>query len=183
MYVEKHIRSQIKQLYKDVLSQKFNSERQTFKNSLSIATQSPDEFAYDLMKGPGYMAVVAGEVVHIVKCVPAEIKMDHGKSCYAELQITRNNKTYFLTPRTHILKTHATDCYPLNTMLVKNGTKYLHSLLPQRSPQLLSQLQHLRGNKPIHHNLLPTEFTQNTNSTKLETELCFQWNDQQFSMI
>ena len=68
------------------------------------------------MKGPGYMAVVAGEVVHIVKCVPVEIKMEHGESCYAELQITRNNKTYFLTPRTHILKTQGTQI-PCNRML------------------------------------------------------------------
>ena len=86
------------------------------KNSLSIATQSPDEFAYDSMKGPGYMAVVAGEVVHIVKCVPVEMKMEHGESCYAELQVTRNNKTYFLTARTHILKTHGTQI-PCNRLL------------------------------------------------------------------
>ena len=30
--------------------------------------------------------------------------MEHGKSCYAALQITRNNKTFFLRPRTWILK-------------------------------------------------------------------------------
>ena len=50
----------MKQLYKDVITQKCNLVKQTLKNALSIATQSLDEFAYDLMKGPGYMAVVAG---------------------------------------------------------------------------------------------------------------------------
>ena len=77
-------------------------------NSLSIATRSPDEFAYHLMKGPGYMAVVGGEVVHIIKCVPVEVTVQHGKNCYAELQVSRNNVTYFLTPRTHILKLKGT---------------------------------------------------------------------------
>ena len=76
---------------------------------MSIATQAPDGFAFDLMKGPGYMAVVAGEVVHIVKCVPVEIKMKHGDTCFAELQVTRNNQTFFLTPRTHVLKTRGTE--------------------------------------------------------------------------
>ena len=74
VYVEKHIRSQMKQLYNDVIAQKCNLEKQTLKNSSSIATQAPDEFAFDLIEGPGYMGVVAGEVVHIVKCVPVEIK-------------------------------------------------------------------------------------------------------------
>ena len=52
------------------------------------------------MKGPGYIAVIAGKVVHIVKCVPVEVKMEHGESCYAELQVTRDNKTFSMIPRT-----------------------------------------------------------------------------------
>ena len=117
VYVEKHIREQMKNLYRGVLVQRCNLERQTIKNSLSIAKQSPDDFAFDLMKGPGYMGVSAGEVVHIVKCVPVEVKVHHGSHCYAELEVTRNNSTFFLTPRTHILK--------------KIGTRVLcNSLLP-----------------------------------------------------
>ena len=116
VYVEKHLRSQMKQLYKDALTQECKLEKQTLKNSLSIVTQSADKFTFDLMKGPGYMAVVAGEVVYIIKCVPVEIKMEHGESCYAELQVTRNNKTLFPTPRAHILKTQGTQI-PSNRML------------------------------------------------------------------
>ena len=86
----------MKLLYIVVISQKCNLEKQALKNSLSIATQAPDEFAFDLMKGPGYMVVVAGEVVRFVKCVPVDVKIEHGDSCYAELQVTRNDKTYFL---------------------------------------------------------------------------------------
>ena len=104
IYVEKHLRTQMKQLYRDTLIERCNLERQTLKSSLSIAKKSPDDFAFDLMKGPRYMGVAAGEVVHIVKCIPVDVKVEHGEFCYSELQVSRNNQTFFLTSRTHILK-------------------------------------------------------------------------------
>ena len=57
------------------------------------------------MKGPGYMAMVAGKVMHVIKCIPVEIKIKHRVQ---ELQVTYNNNTYFLTPKTHILKKRGT---------------------------------------------------------------------------
>ena len=109
VYVEKYVRIQLQQLYRDVITQRCNLEKQTLRNALSIATQAPDEFAYNLMKGPGYMAVVAGEAVHVIKCIPVEVKLEHGDLCYAELQVTRDNTTYFLSPKTHILKQKGTE--------------------------------------------------------------------------
>ncbi|XP_070529907.1 uncharacterized protein [Cardiocondyla obscurior] len=103
VYVEKHIRSQINSLYRDVLKQRCNLEQQVLKNALSIAVNSPDEFAYQIMKEPGYMAVISGEVVHIIKCTPVDVKIQHIKECYSELPVLKNNETYFLSPRTHIL--------------------------------------------------------------------------------
>ncbi|XP_070518973.1 uncharacterized protein [Cardiocondyla obscurior] len=103
VYVEKHIRSQMNSLYRDVLKQRCNLEQQVLKNALSIAVNSPDEFAYQIMKGPGYMAVISGEVVHIIKCTPVDVKIQHIKECYSELPVLKNNETYFLSPRTHIL--------------------------------------------------------------------------------
>ena len=52
VYVEKHIKTQIRSLYRDVLIQRCHLESQTLKNAVAIATQAPDEFAYNLMKGP-----------------------------------------------------------------------------------------------------------------------------------
>lgn len=42
-------------------------EREILKNSLSIVIMSLDQFAYNLMKGPGYMAMSTEEVVHVVR--------------------------------------------------------------------------------------------------------------------
>ena len=103
VYVEKHIRSQISQLYRNILLQQCNLELRTIQNALAIATRSPDIFAYHFMKGPGYMALLAGEVIHIVKCVPIEVKIAQTTDCYEQLPVLRGNKTYFLTPQTHIL--------------------------------------------------------------------------------
>lgn len=103
VYVEKHIRTQINQLYRNILLQQCNLELQLLQNSLAIASRSPDIFAYHFMKGPGYMALLAGEVIHIIKCVPVEVKLAQTQECYDQLPVVRGNQTYFLTPQTHIL--------------------------------------------------------------------------------
>lgn len=103
VYVEKHIRTQINELYRNILLQQCNLEQQMLQNALAIATQSPDIFAYHLMKGPGYMALLSGEVIHIVKCVPVEIRIARTEKCYDQLPVLRGNETHFLTPQTHIL--------------------------------------------------------------------------------
>ena len=115
VFVEKYIRNEMKYLYRDALYQRCNLERQTLRNALAIATRAPDEFAFHLMKSPGYMAVVAGEVVHRVKCLPVEVTVKHGDHCYTELQVSKENFTYYLSPRTHILKGKGTQisCNPL----------------------------------------------------------------------
>ena len=103
VYVEKHIRTQISELYRNILLQQCQLEQKLLRNSLAIATQSPDIFAYHFMKGPGYMALLAGEVIHIIKCVPIEVKVGQTNECYDQLPVIRENQTHFLTPQTHIL--------------------------------------------------------------------------------
>ncbi|KYN09194.1 hypothetical protein ALC57_18687 [Trachymyrmex cornetzi] len=92
VYVEKHIRSQMNLLYRDVLKQRCTLEQQVLKGALSLAINSPDEFAYQIMKGPGYMAVISGEVVHIIKCTPVDVKIQHVKECYSELPVQKPNQ-------------------------------------------------------------------------------------------
>jgi len=49
------------------------------------------------------MALLAGEVIHIIKCVPVEVKLASTTECYEQLPVLRGNTTYFLTSQTHIL--------------------------------------------------------------------------------
>ncbi|XP_048513395.1 uncharacterized protein LOC105693533 [Athalia rosae] len=103
IYVEKHIRQQMTELYKDVILQKCELEKQVLKNSLTLATILPDEFAYNVMGGPGHMATIAGEVAHIVKCIPVSCAVRETQDCYTELPVTIRNTSYFLIPKSKIL--------------------------------------------------------------------------------
>jgi len=103
VYVERHVRQQFDLLYRNILLEQCRLELRLLQNSLAIATHSPDIFAYHFMKGPGYMAVATGEVIHILKCVPIEVKIATLEECYDQLPVMRGNDTYFLTPQTHIL--------------------------------------------------------------------------------
>ena len=112
---------------------------------MTIATQAPDEFAFHLMKGPGYMAVVAGEVVHIVKRIPVEVTIKHGDKCYSELEVSRENNTYYLSPRTHILKGKGTQI-PCNALLPAyyflsdSWYKILPQLVESKTPTIIKPL-------------------------------------------
>lgn len=103
VYIEKHIKQQMTSLYHNVIQQKCDLERQVITNALSFATLQPEEFAYRLMKGPGYMAVTTGEAVQIIKCVPVEVTVRRTDKCYTELPVTVHNNSYFLTPKSRII--------------------------------------------------------------------------------
>ncbi|XP_026830963.1 uncharacterized protein LOC113563493 [Ooceraea biroi] len=55
------------------------------------------------MKGPGYMAVTAGEAVHVIKCIPVDVIVRRTKECYIELPVTVRNTSLFITPKSHVL--------------------------------------------------------------------------------
>jgi len=109
VYVEKHVRNQMTSLYYNVIQQKCELEREVLTNTLSFAALQPDEFAYRLMKGPGFMAVVAGEAIHVIKCVPVDVLVRKSEKCYVELPVTSRNTSLFLTPKSRILKRFGTE--------------------------------------------------------------------------
>lgn len=109
VYVERHIRTQITNLYSDIIHQKCQLEQQIILNAMALVQIMPEEFALAVMKEPGYTSIAAGEVVHIVKCVPINTRFRKTDKCYLELPVTYNNKTYFLKPNTRILVTTATE--------------------------------------------------------------------------
>ncbi|KYQ50688.1 hypothetical protein ALC60_10231 [Trachymyrmex zeteki] len=85
------------------LLQQCDLESRMLQNALAIAARSSDVFAYHFMKGSGYMALLAREVIYIVKYVPIEVKLAQKAECYEQLPVLRGNHTYFLTPQTHVL--------------------------------------------------------------------------------
>lgn len=115
IYVEKHVRTQLRSLYKDVMMQRCELEKQILTNALSTAAILPEKFARAVMKAPGYMAVIAGEVAHLVKCIPVDCTLRKTDNCYIELPVNCHNETYFLTTTSRmIVKSGSqTECNPI----------------------------------------------------------------------
>ncbi|KAH0946603.1 hypothetical protein HN011_012081, partial [Eciton burchellii] len=64
---------------------------------------APDEMAFRIMKTPVYAAVTAGEVIHLIKCIPVECRARQTNECHNELPVTYQNQIYLFTPRFRIL--------------------------------------------------------------------------------
>lgn len=125
VYVEKHVKTQLTRMYRDIMEQKCALERQILRNALSLSSIAPDEMAYRIMKMQGYTAVTAGEVIHLVKCVPVRCRIRHTEGCYNELPVVYRNESYFLLPRSRILVRKGTgkECNDLlPTMYKIDGT-------------------------------------------------------------
>lgn len=145
VYVEKHIQTQIEILYRNIIDKKCELERQVLENTISLAFNQPDLFAYHLMKGLGYTAIIAGEVAHIIKCIPVDVMIRSTNTCYQELPVTFARRSMFLAPKTRILKRTGTpiDCNPLlPTMYRVNGTwiGLIPHITSEQTPQTFKSL-------------------------------------------
>ena len=109
VYTERHIRTQMENLYQHLIKQKCELERDVLVMQLSIASYAPQEFAYLRMKEPGYTATLLGEVINIMKCQPVEVTIRKTDRCYNELPITYLNKTSFMSPKSHLIQFKATE--------------------------------------------------------------------------
>lgn len=109
VYIERHIRTQMTNLYYDIVHQKCELERDVLQTQLSMASIAPDEFAYLRMKSPGYTAQILGEVIHIIKCQAVEVSNRATDKCFSELPVYYNNQTYYMTPKNHLLTKLATE--------------------------------------------------------------------------
>jgi len=114
IFVKKHVKTQLTQLHCDMMEQKCALEKQILQNALSLSSIAPDEMAHRIMKAPGYTAVTVREVVHLIKCIPAECRVRQTESCI-ELPVTHGNTSAFLLPGSRILTKTGTlrDCSEL----------------------------------------------------------------------
>lgn len=178
IYVEKHVRGQINSLYRDILIQRCGIERQVLQNALSTAGILPEQFAYTVMKGPGYMAVIAGEVAHIVKCIPVECKLRRTTACYHELPVTYKNSSLFLSTTSRMLLKSATqiDCDPvLPTQYRIEGTWYRFTPQPIEvlPPQQLEPLSKPTWKYISPGNLASSGIYSETDIEKLRDRIMF----------
>lgn len=82
-------------MYYDILKHKCELERKTLNLALSIVIQAPEEFAFRFMKEPVHM-MIAGEVIHLVKCLQVKLKCRDTKESCNQLQVSQGEKKFFL---------------------------------------------------------------------------------------
>lgn len=143
VFMMRHVRMQIDELYQKVRQDKCQVEQLALRNELAIASISPSLFAYNYFKEPGYIAIKAGEVVHVAKCKRVAVKVRSTDECYEDLPVKYKNQSMFLTPVTRILKrtSLSTECNPtLGTYYEVNGIWYLigKQLHQSIKPQVLA---------------------------------------------
>lgn len=106
IYTERHLRNELSNLYIDLLTKVCETEKQILETQLAIARVDPNAFAYARTKQPGFTANKLGEMIYLMKCVPAEVEIRKTDQCYNELPVTYKNASYFMTSNNHLLEKH-----------------------------------------------------------------------------
>lgn len=128
IFLDRHFSNQIENLHTAILKRRCESKTAELRQLLNLAHLSPDLFAYTIMQGPGYVAHVAGEVVHVVKCAPVEVNLATDlQECYENLPVYHNEELRFLTPKTRILIKNGIQvkCNPLLPSYFKIGKQWI----------------------------------------------------------
>lgn len=106
---DRNIKSQLNSMYNDLAYQKCKVEAQVLQGLMSTAVRDPVQFARDYMQMPGYTGVRRNEVIHIIKCIPVDLPVWYGETCYDELPLNHSGTKVYMSPRTHILQSHGTE--------------------------------------------------------------------------
>ncbi|KAJ8683988.1 hypothetical protein QAD02_019780 [Eretmocerus hayati] len=62
------------------------------------------------MGSVGYTGIRASEVLHVIECRMVDVAWDDSTiRCYDELPVLYDNKSFYMTPRTRVLKKHRTE--------------------------------------------------------------------------
>ena len=143
IYVEKHLKVQMQNLYHDLLLQKCQLEKKVIRNALNLAQLQPDLFSMLITKKAGHMGLVSGETINLIKCVGVPVTYRKVDTCYQEMPVYKYGKPYFMTPRSHILLSTGTrtTCNALVPPMYFLGQKWF-KLMPDAveapPPQILS---------------------------------------------
>jgi len=113
------------------MGQKCTLEKQILQNALSLSNIALDEIAHRIMKAPEYTTITAGEVIHLIKCIPVEYRIRQTESCFIELPVIHGNTSAFLLSGSRILTRN--DIMHCNRTPTNHGINCMeHDTVPDR---------------------------------------------------
>ena len=113
--LEKNIESSLTDMVNHLEQKLCLNRRLDIMNLLSLARVNTEEFAYNLMEGPGYHSEIRGELIYILNCQPVNIPLRPvNKTCFQEIPVVYQNKSMFARPKSRIITEVGTqiDCDP-----------------------------------------------------------------------
>lgn len=132
----------MRELNANVMTKLCELEAQTISTLQSLAMIDPIEFAYAWNKRPGYTALIRGEVVHMIKCVPVNVYVHTSTLCTNELPVLYLDRPYFMNSRSHILSEHWEDVscnamFPVKYRLKDQWFTLGPALIKSTAPKIL----------------------------------------------
>ena len=115
IHLERHLGTSIKDMNANVMNKICRLQAQIIDNLQTLAYSDAMGFAYAWRRKPGHNALVRGEVVHILNCVPVQVKVNTVAYCTHELPVVYLNETLYMHPRSHILSRY-TENVPCSTL-------------------------------------------------------------------
>ena len=142
IHLERHMGKSIKDLNANVMNKLCNLQAQIISNLQSLAYTDAMEFAFSWKKKPGHSALVRGEVVHIVDCIPVQVKIHTISYCTHELPVVYLNETLYMHPRSHVLSRYTetvpcTSLYPVKYRLQGSWYTLGPNLVASHPPDIL----------------------------------------------
>lgn len=143
MYLSTKTEENMNNMYRLLIEQQCELERNELRITLSIAKTDLQEFAYKTGKGPGYSAAYIGEIIYLYQCVPVDVELRESNHCFNELQVQHNNQSCYMAPKTHILQSYGSEipCNPMLPAGFKLGNQW-YSFSPKlgllKEPQTLA---------------------------------------------
>nr|WPV62264.1 MAG: glycoprotein [Wufeng shrew chuvirus 6] len=119
VFFQHHFKGQLNDMFFGLHQRLCDIKYQLLIQLTTLAYISPEEFAWAYTQSPGITAVMAGEVLYLIKCTPVPITIRNTNECYNEIPVLYNNQTRFMKPRSHIISDFGSEkeCNPLSEPL------------------------------------------------------------------